>query len=137
MDPKQAKGLLIACINDPNPTIFFEPKGLYRASVGEVPDEYYEIPLGKGEIIQEGEDVTIVGWGSQMNVLQAVAEKAEKELDLSCEVIDLRTILPWDRKLVTDSVKKTGRLLVSHEAPKTCGFGAENLSAVQEDFLII
>jgi 2-oxoisovalerate dehydrogenase E1 component beta subunit len=131
-NPAQAKGLLLASIRDPNPVIFFEPKGLYRVSVGDVPDADYEIPLGEGEIVREGTDVTVVGWGAQVNVLEKVCEKAEQELGVSCELIDLRSILPWDRQIVIDSVKKTGRMLVSHEAPQTSGFGAEVVATVQE-----
>lgn len=114
--PAQAKGLLLSCIRDPNPCIFFEPKALYRASVEEVPVEDYEIPIGKAEVVREGKDITLVGYGSQVYVLEKAADRAA-EAGISCEVIDLRSILPWDRDTVEASVKKTGRLVVSHEAP--------------------
>lgn len=122
----------MASIRSPDPVIFFEPKALYRASVGEVPIGDYEVPLGVASIVQQGSDITMVGWGNQVNVLMKAAGEAAK-LGISCEVIDLRTLMPWDKDAVTKSVMKTGRLLVSHEAPKTSGFGAEILSTVQEE----
>jgi 2-oxoisovalerate dehydrogenase E1 component beta subunit len=97
--------------------IFFEPKALYRASVEEVPEGDYEVPLGVGRIVQEGTDITIVGWGGQMLVLQKACEMAWSQLGVRCELIDLRTLLPWDAEMVTQSVTKTGKLIVSHEAP--------------------
>jgi 2-oxoisovalerate dehydrogenase E1 component beta subunit len=123
-NPVQAKGLLLSCIRDENPCLFFEPKVLYRSSVSLVPSGDFTIPLGKAEVLKEGKDVTIVGWGTQMYVLERAVAMAE-ELGISCELIDLRTILPWDEATVEKSVKKTGRLIVSHEAPLTSGFGAE------------
>ena len=131
-NPADAKGLLLASIRSPDPVIFFEPKALYRASVAEVPVGDYEIELGKGKVVVEGSDVTIVGWGGQMLVLQKAVEAAEK-LGISCELIDLRSLLPWDVELVTRSVTKTGRLIVSHEAPRTGGFAAEIASTVQDE----
>eukprot|EP01138_Halocafeteria_seosinensis_P014997 gb/GECG01015309.1/.p1 GENE.gb/GECG01015309.1/~~gb/GECG01015309.1/.p1 ORF type:complete len:354 (+),score=35.92 gb/GECG01015309.1/:1-1062(+) len=114
--PAQAKGLLLSCIRDRNPCLFFEPKALYRAAVEDVPLEDYEIPLGKAEIVREGSDITLVGYGSQVYVLERAADKAAEQ-GISCEIIDLRTIAPWDRETVEKSVNKTGRLVVSHEAP--------------------
>ena len=130
-NPHQAKGLLLAAIHDPNPVLFFEPKRLYRASVGEVPDEDYRLPLGKAEITKEGADVTILGWGAQMDVIDQAVERAEKE-GISCEVIDLRSILPWDVETVANSVLKTGRLVITHEAPLTGGFAGEIAATIQE-----
>lgn len=130
--PAQAKGLLLASIRDKNPVIFMEPKGIYRSSVEAVPTGDYEIEIGKAEVVKEGTDVTVVGWGAQMGVLQKAVDKAEAELGISCELIDLRTILPWDADAVCESVRKTGRLIVSHEAPKTGGFAAEISATVQE-----
>lgn len=131
-NPREAKGLLLACIRDPNPCIFFEPKAMYRTSSGEVPVGDYTIELGKADLVQEGTDVTVVGWGAQMRVLQAACDKAKAELGASCELIDLRTLLPWDTEMVQSSVVKTGKLLISHEAPITCGFGAEIAARIQE-----
>lgn len=109
-----------------------EPKWLYRSAVEDVPVGDYEIELGKGRVVREGSDVTIVGWGAQLHVLANACDKADVEQGISCELIDLRTLLPWDRDIVINSVKKTGRLIISHEAPKTCGFAAEIAAEVQE-----
>jgi len=130
--PRCAKGLLLSSIRSKDPVIFLEPKILYRAAVEEVPDADYEIPLGKAEIIRTGNDVTIVGWGAQLRTLQAASDLAAKE-GISCELIDLRTILPWDSECIIQSVKKTGKLIVSHEAPMTCGFGAEVVATLQQE----
>jgi len=130
-NPSQAKGLLLACIRDPNPCIFFEPKALYRASVEDVPQGEYHTPLGLAEVVREGNDITLVGWGAQVNVLLRAAETMASGPGVSCEVIDLRSILPWDESTVVESVKKTGRCIVSHEAPLTSGFGAEVAATIQ------
>ncbi|TLF47465.1 alpha-ketoacid dehydrogenase subunit beta [Halomonas urmiana] len=130
-DPYQAKGLLLAAIRDPDPVIFFEPKRLYRASVGEVPEEDYQLPIGEAEVTKEGSDVTLVGWGAQMEVIERAVELAEKD-GISCEVIDLRSLLPWDQETVAESVLKTGRLVITHEAPRTGGFAGEIAAAIQE-----
>lgn len=132
-DPASAKGLLLASIRDPNPVVFLEPKRLYRASVGEVPEGDFVLPLDKAEVVKEGKDITLVGWGAQMGVIEKAAAKAEAEHGISCELIDLRTLLPWDYDTVCRSVVKTGRMLVSHEAPITSGFGAEVIAKVQEE----
>jgi len=131
--PIEAKGLLLASIRDKNPVIFLEPKWLYRSAVEEVPIGDYEIELGKARVVKEGSDITIVGWGAQLHVLADACEKAREDQGISCELIDLRTLLPWDRETVAQSVKKTGRLIISHEAPKTCGFSAEISAAIQEE----
>ncbi len=130
-NPYQAKGLLLAAIRDPDPVIFFEPKAIYRASTGEVPEQDYELPLGVAEIVQKGTDITLVGWGAQMIQLNKAAELVAKE-GVSCEVIDLCTLLPWDRETVADSVRRTGRLVISHEAPLTGGFAGEIAATIQE-----
>lgn len=130
-NPHQAKGLLLSAIFDPNPVLFMEPKRLYRASVGEVPEEDYRLPLGKAEVVHEGTDITVVGWGAQMEVIEKALELTQKD-GVSVEVIDLRTILPWDRETVAQSVMKTGRLLVTQEAPLTMGFASEIAATMQE-----
>ncbi|CAH3022809.1 unnamed protein product [Porites evermanni] len=130
--PIQAKGLFISSVRDKNPVIFLEPKILYRQAVEEVPVADYEIPLSEAEILEEGSDVTVVGWGTQVHVLRDVCKMAKDELGISCELIDLQTILPWDEETVIKSVLKTGRLLIAHEAPLTGGFAAEISSTVQE-----
>ncbi|WP_299006829.1 alpha-ketoacid dehydrogenase subunit beta [uncultured Shewanella sp.] len=131
-DPYQAKGLLLAAIRDNNPVIFFEPKRLYRASVGEVPSEDYEIELGKADVMQTGTDITLLAWGAQIEILENAAQLAAKE-GVSCEIIDLRTLSPWDVETVASSVKKTGRLLINHEAPLTGGFAGEIAATIQEE----
>ena len=130
--PKQAKGLLLSSIRSKDPVIFLEPKALYRAAVEDVPTGDYEVELGKAEILREGSDVTIVGWGGHLRVLEAACDMALDKYGVKCELIDLQTILPWDVDCVTQSVMKTGKLIVSHEAPITCGFGAEVVATVQE-----
>ncbi len=130
-NPYQAKGLLLSAIRDPDPVLFLEPKRIYRASVGDVPEEDYELPLGQADVVQVGTDITLVGWGAQVEVLQDAAEQALK-LGISCEIIDLQSLLPWDAELVCASVNKTGRLLINHEAPVTSGFGSEIAATVQE-----
>jgi len=130
--PRQAKGLLLACIRDPNPCVFFEPKALYRAAVEEVETGDFELPLGVAEVVQPGVDVTVVAWGAQVGVAQRACDMARDMAGISCELIDLRTILPFDAETVVRSVAKTGRCVVTHEAPLTGGFGAEVAAIVQE-----
>ncbi|RVW48724.1 2-oxoisovalerate dehydrogenase subunit beta 1, mitochondrial [Vitis vinifera] len=124
--PKQAKGLLLSCIRDPNPIVFFEPKWLYRLAV----EEFLSM-ITCASIRGRGTDITLVGWGAQLAVMEQACIDAEKE-GISCELIDLRTLLPWDKETVEASVRKTGRLLVSHEAPVTGGFGAEISASMVE-----
>ncbi|ASP48719.1 alpha-ketoacid dehydrogenase subunit beta [Cognaticolwellia beringensis] len=131
-NPYQAKGLLLASIRDDNPVIFFEPKRLYRASVGEVPEEDYELPLGKAEVVQQGSDITLLAWGAQVEIVEKAAALAAAD-GISCEIIDLRTILPWDIETVANSVTKTGRFVVSQEAPLTAGFASEIAATIQQE----
>ncbi len=105
---------------------------LYRIAEEEVPEEDYEVPLFKAQVLQEGNDITIVGYGTQLRHIRLAAATAEKEKGVSCEVIDLRTINPWDVETVEVSVKKTGRLIVSHEAQCAFGVGAEIAQTMQE-----
>jgi len=131
--PVKAKGLLLSCIRDKNPCIFFEPKILYRSASEQVPKKDYELPIGKADILVPGDDVTLIGWGTQVHVLREVAQLAQEKLGVSCEVIDLVSILPWDEETIYESVKKTGRCIVTHEAPLTNGFGAELAAAIQSN----
>ncbi|MBT0587136.1 alpha-ketoacid dehydrogenase subunit beta [Alteromonas oceanisediminis] len=130
-NPYQAKGLLLASIRDDNPVLFMEPKRLYRASVCEVPEEDYTLPLGKADIVTEGSDITLLAWGAQMEVIEKAAQMANDD-GVSCDVIDLRSILPWDAECVAQSVRKTGRLLINHEAPMTGGFASEIAATIQD-----
>ncbi|TRY76463.1 hypothetical protein TCAL_09577 [Tigriopus californicus] len=131
--PAMAKGLLLSCIRDKNPCIFFEPKILYRSAAEEVPIHDYELPLGQADVLVQGTDVTLIGWGTQVHVLRETAQLAETKLGVSCEVIDLVSILPWDRETLFKSVEKTGRCIIAHEAPLTSGFGAELAASIQEE----
>jgi 2-oxoisovalerate dehydrogenase E1 component beta subunit len=129
--PEDAKGLLLASIRDPDPVLFFEPKRIYRAARGEVPDGDYTVPLGQARIAREGKDVTVVAWGAMLYEAIAASEQAA-EKGVSAEIIDLRTLWPIDIDTIVNSVRKTGRVVVVHEAPKTCGFGAEIVSLITE-----
>ncbi len=133
--PLDAKGLLIAAIRDDDPVIFLEPKRLYRAGKQEIPEKLPEIPLGKAKNVREGNDVTLIAWGGMVPVAQQAAEKAENN-GIFPEVIDLRTLSPMDFESVLSSVKKTGRAIVIHEAPKTCGLGAEIAARINETALL-
>ena len=132
--PRDAKGLLLAAARSPDPVVFMEPKILYRSTEAaeDVPEGDFSEELGRAKVRREGTDVTVVGWGSQMYALERAAAMAEERLGLRCELIDLRTLLPWDVEAVAQSVRKTGRLLVSHEAPVTGGFAAEIAATIQE-----
>lgn len=130
-DPAQAKGLLLAAIACPDPVLFFEPKRLYRAAVGEVEEDYYELPLEQAEVLQAGTDVTVVAWGAQLEAVQKAVALAKNE-GISCELIDLRSIAPWDADTVAESVLKTGRLVINHEAPLTGGFAGEIAATIQQ-----
>lgn len=129
--PYDAKGLLISALRDPDPVLFWEPKRIYRAFKQEIPVEAYEIPIGKAKVINEGKDITVVSWGAMIPDVQKALKLIEKE-NVSVELIDLRTIAPIDRETIAQSVQKTGRFLVVHEAPKTLGVGAELISIVNE-----
>lgn len=129
--PYDAKGLLIAAIRDPDPVLFLEPKRIYRAFKQEVPENAYELPIGKAKIVEEGEDVTIITWGAMVRDVQKASEMV-KEKGIYPEIIDLRTISPMDRESFVESVKKTGRAIVVHEAPKSFGPGAEIVSVINE-----
>ncbi len=131
-NPKQAKGLLLSSIEDDNPVLFLEPKRLYRAAVGDVPNTSYNVALGKADVVTSGTDITLVAWGAQVEIVEKAAAMAE-EKGVSCEILDLQSIMPWDAEAVFESVYKTGRLLINHEAPQTGGFAAEIATAVQRE----
>lgn len=130
-NPHDAKALLLASLKDPDPVLFLEPKRVYRAAKGEVPEGEIVGELGKAAIAREGRHVTVVAWGAMLYEALAAAEEAAKQ-GVECEVVDLRTLWPLDVDTLEASVKKTGRLVVVHEAPKSCGFGAELVSLVAE-----
>ena len=142
--PYDAKGMLIAAIEDNDPVLFFEPKRIYNGPfdgffdrpltpwakhpASDVPEGYYRIPIGKASVVREGEDVTVLCYGTMVHVVLATV----RELGIDAEVIDLRTIVPVDIEAIEQSVQKTGRCVVVHEATRTNGFGAELAALVQE-----
>ncbi len=133
-NPFDAKGLLAASIRDNDPTLFLEPKRLYRAFKDDVEQEPYVVELEKAKIAREGTDATIVSYGAMVRVCLQAAETLKKEIN--CEVVDLRTLSPLDEKTILDSAKKTGRVIVVHEAPRTGGFGGEIAALVAEKALM-
>jgi pyruvate dehydrogenase E1 component beta subunit len=133
--PYDAKGLLISAIRDPDPVLFFEPKRIYRAVREEVPDEEYTVPIGQARMIQEGSDITVISWGAMVREVLRAAQTAAEE-GIKAEIIDLRTISPMDEDTFLESVRKTGRALVVHEAPPTCGVGAEIIARINEKALL-
>jgi len=128
--PYHAKGLLISAIRDPDPVVFLESARVYRLFREEVPEGEYTVPLGKARIAQEGKKATLIAWGSMLHR----SLKASKGMDV--EVIDPMTLNPFDEETVYKSVKKTGRVVIVHEAPKTCGFGAELSASIAEEAML-
>jgi pyruvate dehydrogenase E1 component beta subunit len=133
--PYDTKGLLISAIRDPDPVIFLEPKLIYRAFRGDVPEEDYEVPLGEAAVRREGEDITVVTWGAMTRPTMEAAENLAEE-GIECEVVDLRTISPIDKGTLVESFEKTGRAAVVHEAPKKGGIGGEITAMLQEEALL-
>ncbi len=133
--PYDAKGLLLASIRDPNPVIFLEPKKIYRSFKEEVPVEDYTIPLGKANIVKEGKSVTVVTWGAMVKLCKEVTEKLSEE-GIEVELIDLRTLWPMDSETVIESVKKTGRAVIVHEATRAGGLGGEISARIQEEAVL-
>ena len=129
--PHDAKGLLSSAIRDEDPVMFLEPKRVYQTARGEVPAGEFQIPLGQASTVRAGGDVTVVAWGAMRHVADEAVRSAESE-GIDCALIDLMTLMPLDVDAIVDSVKKTGRLVVVHEAPRTCGFGAELVALVAE-----
>jgi len=132
--PYDAKGLMLAAIEDPDPVIFCEPIRLYRAVKEEVPDDWYTVPIGEARVERTGTDVTLVSWGAMTKETRAAAEVLAAE-GIEVEVIDLRSLVPLDRKTLVASVAKTGRVVIVHEAPRTAGFGAEVAAVLAEECL--
>ncbi|MEL6538926.1 MAG: transketolase C-terminal domain-containing protein, partial [Bacteroidota bacterium] len=127
-NPYDAKGLLAAAIDDPNPVIFFEHKAMYRSIAEDIPDEYYTVPIGKAATVREGNELSIITYGMGVHWAKSYAE--EKELDV--EIIDLRTLLPWDQEAVRATVEKTNKVLVLHEDTLTGGIGGEIAAWISE-----
>lgn len=131
--PLQAKGLLLSAIRSNDPCVFMEPKILYRAAVEQVPLGSYTLPLSKAEVLKPGKDVTIISYGQPLYTCNTAIQKAEQDLGISIELIDLRTVYPWDKETVFKSVQKTGRCMVVHESMVNAGIGAEVAAAIQEN----
>lgn len=134
-NPYDAKGLLHAAIEDPDPVMFLEHMKLYRSFRQEVPEDRYTIPIGKAAVVKEGDDVTVICYGAMVNVALEAAKQVEQATNASVEVIDLRTIAPMDEETIADSVSNTGRAVVVHEAPRTGGVGAEIIAVINEHCL--
>jgi pyruvate dehydrogenase E1 component beta subunit len=133
--PYDARGLIVSAIRDPDPVLFLEPKRVYRAIREEVPDEQYTVRIGEAKVIQEGSDVTVISWGAMIRETLRATEQVKEE-GINAEVIDLRTISPMDDETLMNSVKKTSRVVIVHEAPKTCGLGAEIIARINEKALL-
>jgi pyruvate dehydrogenase E1 component beta subunit len=130
--PRNARALLLSAIRDPDPVIFFESKAIYRAFREEVPEEEEIIPIGKSTIAQEGKDLTMISYGAMMRPTLEAASELKERNGVEAEVIDLQTISPLDDVLFVQSVQKTGRAMVIHEAPRSFGPGAEIVSRLVE-----
>ncbi len=133
--PYDTKGLLTSALRDPDPVIFLEPKKIYRTVRGEVPSEDYASPIGKASVTREGEDLVLFAYGAMLHVALEAAELAEAK-GINVEVVDLRTLMPFDIETIMSSVKKTGRVVILHEACKICGFGAELAAQIAERGLL-
>ncbi len=134
-NPYDAKGLLLSAIRGEDPVLFMEPKRIYRASKGEVPEGDYTLPIGKAKVVREGAQLTVLCYGAMVHVVAEAVEQAVAE-GLDPEVIDLMTLSPLDEEAVLASVRKTGRAVIVHEAPKTCGYGAELSALIAEKALM-
>jgi 2-oxoisovalerate dehydrogenase E1 component beta subunit len=130
--PEDAKGLLVTAIQDPNPVLYFEHKHLYRRIKAEVPDERYTTPFGQARVHREGDDVTLVTWGAMVWTADEAAQELEGD-GVSVEILDLRTLIPWDKKAVLESVRKTSKVVVLHEDTHTGGFGGEIAATISEE----
>ena len=130
--PEDAKGLLAASIQDPNPVLFFEHKHLYRRIKAEVPEERYETPIGKARTHREGEDVSVITWGAMVYTAEEAAKQLEGD-DVSVEIVDLRTVMPWDKQAVLASTRKCSKVLVLHEDTRSGGFGGEIAATIAEE----
>ncbi len=134
--PRNARALLLAAIRDPDPVIFMEPKHSYRAFKEEVPEEEEVLPIGKAQIVEEGNDITVISWGSMMRQTIKVVDQIKEERNTSVELIDLMTIAPMDYKTITESVKKTGRCVIVQEAHQTLGPASEIIALINDHALM-
>jgi pyruvate/2-oxoglutarate/acetoin dehydrogenase E1 component len=130
--PEDAKGLLVTAIEDPNPVLYFEHKHLYRRIKAEVPEDRYTTPFGKARVHREGDDLSVITWGAMVYTAEEAAKELEGD-DISVEILDLRTLIPWDKQAVLESVRKTSKVLVLHEDTRTGGFGGEIAATIVEE----
>ena len=130
--PRTGRALLVSAIRDPDPVVFFEPKALYHALREDVPDEIETLPIGRAQVVQEGDDLTLVAYGAMLRVAREAAETLAVEDGVACDVIDLLTISPLDRETLVASARKTGRVVIVHEAPRSFGPGAEIATSIME-----
>jgi len=133
--PREAKGLLISSIRDPDPVVFLEPTRSYRLMKEEVEEESFTIPLGEARQVREGDDITVVGWGAMMPLIEKAVGSVGKK-GIECDVLDLRTLSPMDSTAVLSSVRKTGRCVIVQEAPRNCGVAAELIARINEGALL-
>ena len=130
--PRNARALLAASIEDPDPVIFYEPKAVYRAFREEVPDDHETLPIGKAQVVREGDDITIIAYGAMMRPVLEAEEDLRDLHGISAEIIDLLSVSPMDTEAITNAVIKTGRCVVVHEGPRTCGVAAEVIARINE-----
>jgi 2-oxoisovalerate dehydrogenase E1 component beta subunit len=130
--PEDAKGLLISAIEDPSPVLYFEHKHLYRRIKGEVPDERYTTPIGKARIHRDGDDVSVITWGAMVYTADEAAQQLSSD-GVSVEILDLRSVMPWDKAAVLESARKTSKVLVLHEDTRSGGFGGEIAATIAEE----
>jgi pyruvate dehydrogenase E1 component subunit beta len=130
--PRNARALLLAAIRDPDPVVFFESKALYHAAKEDVPDEPETMPIGQAQVVREGHDLTMIAYGAMVRVAKEAAETLEAEDGIDTEIVDVLTVSPLDRETITVSVRKTGRAVIVHEAPRSFGAGAEIATSIME-----
>ncbi|MGW8442286.1 alpha-ketoacid dehydrogenase subunit beta [Paenibacillus sp. S33] len=133
--PYDAKGLLKAAIRDPDPVLFFENKKSYKLIKGEVPEDDYIVPIGKANLLREGDDITVIGYSQPLHFVMQAAEELEKEDGITAHVVDLRTLQPLDREAIVEAARHTGKVLIVHEDNKTGGIGAEVSAIINEECL--
>ncbi|MBA4050124.1 MAG: alpha-ketoacid dehydrogenase subunit beta [Cyanobacteria bacterium PR.023] len=134
--PRNARALLHSAIQDPDPVIYYEPKAIYRLFKEDVPEAMETLPIGQAQVVRKGKDITLISYGASLRPTLEAAELLEEEDGVQAEVIDLLTISPMDATLIIESVKKTGRAVVVHEGPRTCGLGAEVVARINEAALL-
>ena len=130
--PRNARALLVSAIRDPDPVVFFEHKGLYHAAKEDVPDEIETLPIGRAQVVREGGDLTLIAYGAMLRLAREAADTLAEEDGAQCDVVDLLTIAPLDRETVVTSVRKTGRAVIVHEAPRSFGPGAEIAASIMD-----